>query len=63
MDWQPIETAPRDGTAVLLYSPHLVVSGRFADEGRGTKWYGDYGGPLSGPLAPTHWQPKPGAPR
>ena len=26
-DWQPIETAPMDGTAVILYSPDAVKNG------------------------------------
>jgi hypothetical protein len=26
MDWQPIETAPRDGTAVLVYCPYYGIS-------------------------------------
>lgn len=34
MNWQPIATAPKDGTRVLLYFPTLrepVQFGRFAD--------------------------------
>lgn len=39
MDWQPIETAPRDGTGILLY-----YAGIGAIEG---EWYAKYGGEWS----------------
>ena len=36
-DWQPIETAPKDGTALLLYFPHidLVIRGSWEWQGEG----------------------------
>lgn len=44
MDWQPIDTAPRDGTPVLLYCPELEVDkyvvGRYDNE---VKHEGPYG--------------------
>ena len=27
-DWRPMETAPRDGTPLLLWAPHTITSGR-----------------------------------
>lgn len=51
MDWQPIETAPRDGRRVLLgwiVNPptveHTEISGWKRDH-----WIGDF--------TPTHWRP------
>jgi hypothetical protein len=61
--WQPIETAPKDGTSVLVAGRHNYVGqARFVDR----DWYeanndpGDaWGGPL---MPPSHWMPLPPAP-
>jgi hypothetical protein len=71
--WQPIETAPRDGTTVLLFGTQLpfdelrrlkipfVFSG-YWDEMDGA-WCSD-GTTWRGPFyTPTHWQPLPPPPR
>lgn len=76
MDWQPIETAPRDGTDVLLFLPKLqtgVWVGRFVDSedfqyGKSVRkrQYWSIGVSLtflSGDDAkPTHWMPIPEGP-
>ena len=69
--WQPIETAPRDGTPLLLFSPApdkwkfaggnttsgalIWVSGGWRETGG---WRGDY---HKDP--PTHWMPLPDPPK
>jgi hypothetical protein len=75
MDWQPIETAPMDGTNMLLaYRTLGVVLGHFDRDGTGdwwvaisrpdrpsiwSQWY------LDSPDGedPTHWMPLPEPPQ
>lgn len=59
-EWQPISTAPKDGTLIILFVPGLqgVCPGRWlcnADEG----WWSSYGRTAN----PTHWMPLPTAPK
>lgn len=56
MSWQPIKTAPKDGTDVLVF----CQSGKY----QAVAWFGTldrmwwiYGSP--DPIKPTHWQPCP----
>jgi hypothetical protein len=55
--WQPIETAPKDGTEVL-------VLGRPIKGERGSVWIDRYeivqtGGEEGWPISVTHWRPLP----
>lgn len=68
--WQPIETAPRDGTAVLVMSDNWTgtKTGR-AEECNGdntyvAQWWKDDGcrGVWECPVEPTHWMPLPPPP-
>jgi len=56
--WQPIETAPRDGLRVIVYEPdqHFIAISRW--------WAGAFRvGDLPGiDIYPTHWMPLPAAP-
>lgn len=73
-NWQPIETAPKDGTAVILWVPGVyqcVRIGSFrSDDFRekdGPLWlendHDDFStGYASTPLCPTHWMPLPSPP-
>jgi hypothetical protein len=60
MEWQPIDTAPKDGELILLFSPkgrgYLIDIGHwwFRD-----KWERELGGAK---LNPTHWIPLPKPP-
>ena len=56
MEWQSIDTAPRDGTTVLLASPR----GRMAN-GNWHQTYGVWSWPYV-LIEPTHWMPLPDPP-
>lgn len=70
-EWQPITTAPKDGTAVLLYRQcgiwRVRGYGRWEDgPGQISGWisYGFYEPPGNlGLAAPTHWMPLPDPPK
>ena len=63
-DWQPIETAPKDGTVVFLYWPTMSIT-RYPAAGM---HHGDeYGWEMYvdrdyGEIFPTHWMPLPAPP-
>ena len=64
MDWQPIETAPKDGTVVLLAGCRKPVAAAWLED-EIDYWHVDDNkrGPfaLRGP-GPTHWMPFPAPP-
>jgi hypothetical protein len=68
MTWQPIKTAPRDGTNILLawgqdgvsqgcYVPGWVKPWRFLDTQDGITWLVNHA--VDNEYGPTHWQPLP----
>ena len=72
MVWQPIETAPKDGTHILAILPdsdtcHVIC---WADASKGIRvgcgvygWHVAWDGyPCAGHSTPTHWMPLPAAP-
>lgn len=76
-EWQPIETAPKDGTRVIVYEPHGVHSraGRrkvcSCDKVTESYWHQPGNPAVEGfwtsPMGqvrfkPTHWQPLPAPP-
>ena len=77
MEWQPIETAPKDGTRIILYRPgtHFewvrVVIGRYYTDSYASKpkpFWGHDRTNLTGVREaranqPTHWMPLPEPPR
>lgn len=58
--WQPIETAPSDGTAILGYDDAM----HWASEAYSICWIGPSGKWWDGEYlnSPTHWMPLPAAP-
>ncbi len=67
-EWQPIETAPRDGTHVIVAYDEIVGEARFDDEGgphAGWYWTDQHWTDAVGGEAfyPTHWQPLPEPPK
>ncbi len=65
--WQPIETAPRDGTWILVIDPNSPMC--WAPYGFSC-WTSDYTGKeywceedTSDEIFPTHWQPLPTPPK
>ena len=66
--WQPIETAPKDGSYIILYRPSndgrhkdAVREGKFHRYGMAETWRVRSGG-VWDIDAPTHWQPLPEPP-
>ena len=66
MDWQPIETAPKDGSEILLAVPHRLRSertlrlvGRWFDR----FWITFNADEAIQRVEPTHWMPLPAPPR
>ena len=67
MDWQPIETAPKDGTRILLYPAFSNGRGQYQGDigyfySPGECWYLQNVGHLNGRWRPTHWMPLPPPP-
>ena len=65
-EWQPIETAPKDGTRVLASQSGHVFTARWAPGfaavypgGGGPGWYDEI---LDRRAQPTHWMPLPAPP-
>lgn len=73
MEWQPIETAPRDGTTFQAWIVNIVGAGfwvsgcRYNDDGAfeiyGRVDYDMYDWAVYSHLTPTHWMPLPEPPR
>lgn len=70
-EWQPITTAPRDGTNILLAHGNDITSGKWARPNGFnplvTMLAGDEGGywchtGSAFPFKPTHWMPLPSPP-
>lgn len=66
MTWQPIETAPKDGTSILLFIEGQVIEGQWGDwEDWSVACVSSHGCGCcsSDNEAPTHWMPLPAKPK
>ena len=57
-EWQPIETAPKDGSRFLFWNGDVVCVGLYVNQ----KFFVAQGYPYTGIPAPTHWMPLPEPP-
>lgn len=63
MVWQPIETAPTDGTSILLLIEGKCVEGLYCRRQSGEgEWYDVFTPPGYFNDQPTHWMPLPKPP-
>ncbi|MQX90270.1 hypothetical protein [Sinorhizobium meliloti] len=60
--WQPIKTAPKDWTDVLLFVPNLDSDWRNVCEGYYDAENEVWENPMFGAVDPTRWQPLPAPP-
>lgn len=60
--WQPIETAPKDGTHVLTSSMGQPIVIHWAEHGTYSSWELTYGDDSTLWFEPTNWMPLPKAP-
>ena len=65
MEWQPIETAPKDGTLILgawqCLNKTWDMNAMFYSEEGGDGWWVEYHGDYQ--HDPTHWMPLPEPPK
>ncbi len=61
-EWQPIESALRDGTFVILYVPHGEPTVSIGYYDGGPEWLFVEGDIMPSACHPLHWMPLPAAP-
>ncbi len=64
-EWQPIETAPRNWTGIILYDPVCdpeVFQGYYSEPDGGDDCWMEDQGMGSEQVFPTHWMPLPSPP-
>lgn len=59
--WQPIETAPKDGTEILVYAPGFCQTALWESYTFSEGWVNDSSGNWLND--PTHWMPLPEPPK
>lgn len=67
-EWQPIETAPKDGRKILLWCPTLnnMIQAQWRVHDMGGEWVDIWNNDpiedMQGVAYPTHWMPLPNPP-
>jgi hypothetical protein len=66
-EWQPIDTAPRDGRTIIAYRPtdppHIEGMYWANYEKDNGAWHWSYDGESSLTIPPSHWMPLPEPPQ
>ena len=62
-EWQPIETAPKDGTKVLFWHNGDIHLAWWRKNILGQEGFGGYGWSYAEFSMPTHWMPSPEPPK
>lgn len=62
-EWQPIDTAPKDGTGFLAASPDFISEGNWHISTCWWLWGEQKYQMCSSQVIPTHWQPLPPPPK
>ena len=62
--WQPIETAPKDGTQILIWDGNVRIVAEWGDVPGDLRmgWWATNKSYLDSPYEPTHWAPIPEPP-
>lgn len=60
--WRPIETAPKDGSAIWVVASLYAKPFQYECNWNGAEWYHGFGDAWA-VLNPTHWMPLPAAPK
>lgn len=69
MDWQPIETAPKDGEPIQIFVPHGFIGSLWDQRILQATWYSNHqkwvalGQDTKLEHKPTHWMPLPEPPQ
>jgi hypothetical protein len=61
--WQPIETAPKDGTEILTFRDGVISQCGWKDDLFGEKCWGHASWSYPQWSQPTHWMPLPEPPK
>lgn len=60
-EWQPIETAPKDGTAILVWTGRRCTCANWSNR-QFKRWNNGWDHDRNGFIDPTHWMPLPEPP-
>lgn len=65
MEWMPIETAPKDGTSILIFEPcsNRCLYNRIYVVHYSDKSWAESDGEMYSVFYPTHWMPLPNPPK